>query len=97
MVIAHRLSTVMDADRIFVVAGGNISASGTHEELLEKSELYKNMWEAHVSVRDRDSGNVTAAETANAAAGKVNGKEVTGKANGKRTDGVAMNNERTEV
>ena len=68
MVIAHRLSTVMDADRIFVVDGGNISASGTHEELLEKSELYKNMWEAHVSVRDRDSGNVTVAETGNAAA-----------------------------
>jgi ATP-binding cassette subfamily B protein/subfamily B ATP-binding cassette protein MsbA len=43
VVIAHRLSTVRDADRILVLDGGRIAAQGTHEELLESSELYKRM------------------------------------------------------
>lgn len=40
LVIAHRLSTVRQADRILVLEGGRLAASGTHEELLTKSELY---------------------------------------------------------
>jgi ABC-type multidrug transport system fused ATPase/permease subunit len=40
IVIAHRLSTVQDADRIFVVAAGRIVQHGTHEELGKESELY---------------------------------------------------------
>jgi ABC-type multidrug transport system fused ATPase/permease subunit len=43
IVIAHRLSTVRDADRILVLDGGRISAQGRHEELLESSELYRRM------------------------------------------------------
>jgi ATP-binding cassette subfamily B protein/subfamily B ATP-binding cassette protein MsbA len=43
IVIAHRLSTVRDADRILVLDGGRISAQGRHEELLESSELYRKM------------------------------------------------------
>jgi ATP-binding cassette, subfamily B, multidrug efflux pump len=39
-VIAQRVSTVRDADLILVLDGGSIAASGTHEELLEDSELY---------------------------------------------------------
>ena len=52
IVIAHRLSTVRDSDQIFVVSEGNVQAHGTHEELLEKCPLYKDMWNAHISVKD---------------------------------------------
>ena len=41
--IAHRLSTVRDADRILVLDGGHIAAQGRHEELLEQSDLYRRM------------------------------------------------------
>ena len=45
IVIAHRLSTVLAADRILVVAGGVIAEQGTHEELLEKDGIYKELFE----------------------------------------------------
>ena len=46
--IAHRLSTVRDADQILVMDAGRIVARGTHEELLEGCALYRRMWEDHV-------------------------------------------------
>ena len=52
IVIAHRLSTVKDSDQIFVVNDGNVTAHGTHEELLVLCPLYKEMWNAHISVKD---------------------------------------------
>ena len=52
IVIAHRLSTVTDADRIYVVNDGNIEDSGTHEELLSHHGLYEKMWKAHMEVKD---------------------------------------------
>ena len=52
-VSAHRLSTVSNADKIVLINKGNIEETGTHDELLEKSTLYKNMWEAHMSVKDK--------------------------------------------
>lgn len=48
IIIAHRLRTVTDADRIFVIENGKVKNSGTHDELLEKSELYKEMYKASV-------------------------------------------------
>ena len=52
IVIAHRLSTVKDSDQIFVINDGNVAAHGTHEELLASCPLYKEMWNAHISVKD---------------------------------------------
>jgi len=43
IVIAHRLSTVRDADAILVLDGGRISAFGRHDELLKSSQLYRRM------------------------------------------------------
>lgn len=43
IIIAHRLSTVMDADVIFVVDGGKVVAQGTHEELVKSSKEYQNL------------------------------------------------------
>jgi ATP-binding cassette subfamily B protein len=45
-VIAHRLSTVREADRVFVIEDGEVTERGTHEELLEASGLYASLWSA---------------------------------------------------
>ena len=52
IVIAHRLSTITGADNIVVVNAGNIEAQGTHEQLLTRCPLYKDMWQAHIGARD---------------------------------------------
>jgi len=44
-VIAHRLTTVRHADRIVVLEGGNISDSGTHEDLLTRLGTYRKLYE----------------------------------------------------
>lgn len=41
LIIAQRIASVQDADRIIVMEGGRIAAMGTHEELLEASEIYR--------------------------------------------------------
>ena len=52
IVIAHRLSTVMDADKIYVIKDGRIDDAGTHAELLSRHGLYESMWRAHMEVKD---------------------------------------------
>lgn len=44
IMIAHRLSTVVDADKICVLSGGKIAESGKHDELLKKNGIYSHMW-----------------------------------------------------
>jgi ATP-binding cassette subfamily B protein len=51
-VIAHRLSTVRDADTILVVDDGEIAERGTHEELLEADGLYANLWRVQAGELD---------------------------------------------
>ena len=44
IMIAHRLSTVVGADRILVLDAGRLAEQGTHEELLRSGGLYARMW-----------------------------------------------------
>ncbi len=51
-VVAHRLSTVCDADRILVLDDGAVVEQGTHEELLEHGGVYANLWRVQVGEVD---------------------------------------------
>ncbi|MDU7330426.1 MAG: ABC transporter ATP-binding protein [Finegoldia magna] len=52
IIIAHRLSTITDAEQIFLIENGELVSHGKHEELMEDSELYQKMWNAHIGVKD---------------------------------------------
>ena len=48
IVIAHRLSTILNSNIIYVIDAGKVIASGKHEELINKSELYKSFYEKQI-------------------------------------------------
>ncbi|MDC3173682.1 ABC transporter ATP-binding protein/permease [Candidatus Pelagibacter sp.] len=48
IVIAHRLSTILNSNNIYVIDSGKVIASGNHEDLIVKSELYKNFYEKQI-------------------------------------------------
>ena len=48
IVIAHRLSTILNSHKIFVIDKGEVSAQGSHEELINNSKIYKNFYEKQV-------------------------------------------------
>jgi ABC-type multidrug transport system fused ATPase/permease subunit len=50
LVVAHRLSTVLDSDQIVVLDGGRVVARGTHQELLDESPLYRELATAQLLV-----------------------------------------------
>lgn len=54
IMIAHRLYTIQTADWIFLIQNGKLEAAGTQEELLQSSDLYRQMWQTHVAGRDGD-------------------------------------------
>jgi len=47
LMIAHRLTSVQNVDRILVIESGKIAEEGTHEELLNKNGIYKAMWDEY--------------------------------------------------
>ena len=49
IIIAHRLSTIKGADKIIVLSDGKIIDEGTHEELIQKSELYKKLYNQEIN------------------------------------------------
>ena len=48
IVIAHRLSTILKSNNIYVISSGKVVDSGHHEELMSKSEIYKNFYEKQI-------------------------------------------------
>jgi len=62
LVVAHRLSTVVDADEILVMGQGNILERGSHSELIQKDGEYRRMWELQLENNDESTA-VTGKET----------------------------------
>ena len=58
MVIAHRLSTVVDADEILVLVDGRVAERGTHAALLAQAGVYARMW--RLQAEQAESGLVEA-------------------------------------
>jgi subfamily B ATP-binding cassette protein MsbA len=55
VVIAHRMSTILNADRILVLSAGAIVASGTHPQLLENDPTYQRLYQMHFASRHTPS------------------------------------------
>ena len=49
VIIAHRLSTILNADKIYVIDKGKVLDSGTHDDLLENSEKYRNFYHKQIN------------------------------------------------
>ena len=56
IIIAQRVASVEDADKIIVMEGGRIAAIGTHEELMQTSEEYRSVYESQTRHSDNEAG-----------------------------------------
>ncbi|ODN30114.1 ABC transporter ATP-binding protein [Fervidobacterium thailandense] len=56
IVISHRISSVKDADRIFVIENGTITDAGTHEELIKREGLYAKVWKIERLILEEERG-----------------------------------------
>ena len=52
--VAHRLSTIKNADEIVVITKGSILEQGTHEELLQRGGLYKRLYDSQFKTMDEE-------------------------------------------
>ncbi len=50
IIVSHKLSTIMNADKIVVMEGGSIVATGTHKDLLHRGGIYKRLFNAQIMV-----------------------------------------------
>ncbi len=63
VMIAHRLSSIVNADQILVISDGQIKQNGTHLELLKEESIYKEMWQAQNTLDSvENSTNINATE-----------------------------------
>ena len=60
LLISHRLANVVEADRIYVVDGGNVTEQGTQEELLAKNGTYASLWNAQQRLENYGKGGAQA-------------------------------------
>ena len=51
LVVAHRLSTIKNADKIIVMERGNVIESGNHQQLVEKNGVYKKLYDIQFVVK----------------------------------------------
>lgn len=49
VIVAHHLSTIIDADVIYVIDDGRVIDKGTHKELIRKSKIYKKLYENEIN------------------------------------------------
>ena len=52
MIIAHRLSTVIDSNKIFVIDDGKVESEGNHEFLLNNSNVYKKLYKKESEIKE---------------------------------------------
>ena len=52
IIISHRITTLMLSDNIMVLENGEITALGTHEELIQKEGLYKSIYEIQMNTEE---------------------------------------------
>ena len=52
VIVAHRLSTIREADVILVMRDGSVVETGTHDELLEKGGFYAKLWNSQFAVQE---------------------------------------------
>ena len=85
LMIAHRLSTVQDADNILVLSDGKIAEQGSHESLLAKKGVYAAMWEDYQRSAQWKVGNPTRGYHNAQEAGRERGNPTRGYRNNQKT------------